>query len=196
MAKGKKTQKMKTNNTKVYVRFRPANQREIDSTDYLDDINDKRNYACEINEDDNTHETVLVNDSYKTREYVFDHAFSRYDTQTNVYGETVGGKVYRAGVKINAIIDAADQTTNTDEFGPDRVQTVTFSFLRQSLRDIDFVVDVGDVVNWNDGYWEINSKNENQLVGGQTNTDSNYSVVCEAYLMRISHLNIERVRSV
>ena len=35
--------------------------------------------------------------------------------------------------------------------GPDRVQTVTFSFLRQSLRDIDFVVDVGDVVNWNDG---------------------------------------------
>ena len=74
MAKGKKTQKMKTNNTKVYVRFRPANQREIDSTDYLDDINDKRNYACEINEDDNAHETVLVNDSYKTREYVFDHA--------------------------------------------------------------------------------------------------------------------------
>ena len=90
----------------------------------------------------------------------------------------------------------ADQTTNTDEFGPDRVQTVTFSFLRQSLRDIDFVVDVGDVVNWNDGYWEINSKNENQLVGGQTNTDFNYSVVCDAYLMRISHLNIERVRSI
>ena len=73
---------------------------------------------------------------------------------------------------------------------------MTFSFLRQSLRDISFVVDVGDVVNWNDGYWEINSKNENQLIGGQTATDSNYSVVCEAYLMRISHLNIERVRSI
>lgn len=118
------------------------------------------------------------------------------DTRTNIYGETVGGKVFNAGVRINAIVDSADQTTNTDEFGPDRVQTVSFSFLRQSLRDIDFVVDVGDVVNWNDGYWEINSKNENQLIGGQTNTDSNYSVVCEAYLMRISHLNIERVRSV
>ena len=118
------------------------------------------------------------------------------DTKTNIYGETVGGKVFRDGVRLNAIIDAADQTTNTDEFGPDRVQTVTFSFLRQSLRDIDFVVDVGDVVNWNDGYWEINSKNENQLIGGQTATDSNYSVVCEAYLMRISHLNIERVRSI
>ena len=93
MAKGKKTQKMKTNNTKVYVRFRPANQREIDSTDYLNDINDKRNYACEINEDDNTHETVLVNDSYKTREYVFDHAFSRYDTQTNVYRNTTSSLI-------------------------------------------------------------------------------------------------------
>ena len=64
------------------------------------------------------------------------------DTRTNIYGETVGGKVFRDGVRINAIVDAADQTTNTDEFGPDRVQTVTFSFLRQSLRDISFVVDV------------------------------------------------------
>ena len=121
---------------------------------------------------------------------------STYDTETNMYGEAGKGKVYEAGVKLSCIIEAEDFDFNTDEFGPDRVQTVTFSFLRQSLRDIDFVVDVGDVVNWNDGYWEINSKNENQLIGGQTATDSNYSVVCEAYLMRISHLNIERVRSI
>ena len=36
------------------------------------------------------------------------------DTRTNIYGETVGGKVFRDGVRINAIVDAADQTTNTD----------------------------------------------------------------------------------
>ncbi len=68
--------------------------------------------------------------------------------------------------------------------------------MRRVLREIEFVVDVGDVVNWNDGFWEINSKNENQLIGGQTSGDYNYSVVCEAYLTRLSHLNIERVRSI
>ena len=51
-----------------------------------------------------------------------------------------------------------------------------FSFLRQSLRDIEFVVDVGDVVNWNEGFWEITNKNENQLVGGQT--DADYILFC------------------
>ena len=48
----------------------------------------------------------------------------------------------------------------------------------------------------NEGHWEITSKNENQLVGGQTTGDYNFSVVCEAYLTRLSHLNIERVRSI
>ena len=140
-------------------------------------------------------EAVESKDGIISQEVVV-YKISVQDTQTNVYGETVGGKVYRAGVKINAIIDAADQTTTTDEFGPDRVQTVSFSFLRQSLRDISFVVDVGDVVDWNEGHWEITSKNENQLVGGQTTGDYNYSVVCEAYLTILSHLNIERVRSI
>ena len=118
------------------------------------------------------------------------------DTRTNIYGETVGGKVFRTGVKVAALVDAEDQTTNTDEFGPDRVQNVSFSFLRKTLRDIEFVVDVGDIVNWNEGFWEITNKSENQLVGGQTDADYIHSVVCNAYLTRLSHLNIERVRSI
>ena len=80
------------------------------------------------------------------------------DTKTNVYGETVGGKVFKSGVQIASLVDAEDQTTNTDEFGPDREQNVSFSFLRKTLRDIEFVVDVGDIVNWNEGFCEITSK--------------------------------------
>ena len=67
-----------------------------------------------------------------------------------------------------------------------------FLFLRKTLRDIEFVVDVGDIVNWNDGFLGNNWKNENQLVGGQTDANYNYSVVCNAYLTRLSHLNIEK----
>ena len=62
------------------------------------------------------------------------------------------------------------------------------------LEDISYVVEIGDIIDWNSGYWEISSINESQFVGGQT--DYNHSVVCNSFLVRMSHLNIERVRSV
>ena len=122
------------------------------------------------------------------------YKISAYDTEVNLYGETSGGKVYKPGVQVTCLISADDQTTTTDEFGPDLVQTGVFSFLRQSLVDISYVVEIGDIIDWNSGYWEISSINENQLVGGQTG--NNHSVVCDAFLVRISNLNIERVRSI
>ena len=119
---------------------------------------------------------------------------SVYDTEVNMYGESSSGKVYKPGVQVSSLITADDQTTTTDEFGPDLQQTSLFSFIRQSLVDINYVIEIGDVIDWNSGYWEISSINENQLVGGQT--DYNHSVVCNAFLVRISHLNIERIRSI
>ena len=119
---------------------------------------------------------------------------SVYDTEVNMYVETSEGKVFKPGVQLVALVEADDQTTTTDEFGPDLQQLATFSFVRQSLVDLSFVVEIGDVINWNDGYWEISSVNENQLIGGQTSYDN--SVVCSTFLVRISNLNIERVRSI
>jgi len=127
-------------------------------------------------------------------QFVILHRVSVYDTEVNMYGETSSGKVYKPGVQVSALVDAEDQTTTTDEFGPDLQQNAVFSFVRQSLVDISYVVEIGDVVNWNSGYWEISSISENQLVGGQT--DYNHSVVCNSFLVRISNLNIERVRSI
>ena len=119
---------------------------------------------------------------------------SVYDTEVNMYGEASSGKVYKPGVQVSALVEADAQTTTTDEFGPDLQQTGLFSFVRQSLVDINYVVEIGDVIDWNSGYWEISSINENQLVGGQT--DYNHSVICNAFLVRISNLNIERIRSI
>ena len=122
------------------------------------------------------------------------YKISAVDTEINMYGESSAGKVFKDGVEISALITADDQTTTTDEFGPDVQQTALFSFIRQSLVDISYVVEIGDIIEWNTGYWEISSISENQLVGGQT--DYNHSVVCNSYLQRISTLNIERVRSI
>jgi hypothetical protein len=122
------------------------------------------------------------------------YKLSVYDTETNMYGETADGKVYKPGVQVTALIDAEDQTTTTDEFGPDLQQNAIFSFIRQSLVDISYVVEIGDIIDWNSGYWEVSSISENQLIGGQT--DYNHSIVCNTFLNRIAHLNIERVRSI
>ena len=141
----------------------------------------------------------LIGDLYTEQDGIISqkvviYKVSVYDTEVNMYGETAEGKVYKDGVQVSALVEAEDQTTTTDEFGPDLQQNAIFSFIRQSLVDISYVVEIGDIINWNSGYWEVSSINENQLVGGQT--DYNHSVVCNTFLNRISHLNIERIRSI
>ena len=114
----------------------------------------------------------LVGDLYSGQDGVINqqvviYKLSVYDTETNMYGETADGKVYKPGVQVTALIDAEDQTTTTDEFGPDLQQNAIFSFIRQSLVDISYVVEIGDIIDWNSGYWEVSSISENQLIGGQ-----------------------------
>ena len=119
---------------------------------------------------------------------------SLQESATNMYGESAGGsKVYKDGVQMAALVTADDFDFNTDEFGPDMRQNATFAILRQSLRDADVRPELGDVIDWNLGHWEVNNMNENQLVGGQV--DSNWSVVCNAFLVRRSNLQIDRTRS-
>ena len=114
-------------------------------------------------------------------------------TETNIYGEASKGKIYEQGVQVNALIEAEDFAWDTDEFGPDTTQAVTFAFQRANLIDINLKPDIGDVINWNYAYFTISSLNENQLIGGMQ--DQNFSVIATAYLTRLSSLGIENVRT-
>jgi hypothetical protein len=122
------------------------------------------------------------------------YKISAYDTATNLYGEAAGGKRFKPGVNIACLIESEDFDFNTDEFGPDLRQSATFSFLRQTLIDLSFVVEIGDIIDWNYAHWEINGINENQLVGGQF--DNNWAALCSSHLIRRSNLQIERMRSI
>ena len=120
---------------------------------------------------------------------------SLQESAVNMYGEAAGGKkVYKNGVQMNALVAADDFDFNTDEFGPDAQQNVVFSFLRQAFIDASMVLEIGDLIDWNYGYFEVGSINENQLIGGMF--DQNYSVVATAFLVRKSSVQIERVRSI
>jgi len=122
------------------------------------------------------------------------YKISVQDTKVNMYGESSAGKIYKPGVQIACLIEAEDVDFNTDEFGPDLRQNGIFRFLRQSLIDISLVVELGDIVDWNYAHWEVSNINENQLVGGQV--DANWAVICAAFLVRKSNLQIERIRSI
>ena len=122
------------------------------------------------------------------------YRISTYETTPNMYGEAgEKGKVYEAGVKLSCIVEAGDFDWNNDEFGADTRQEVQFHFQRDMLIDVNFRPDIGDIVSWNDGYFEINGTNENQLIGGQTG--NNWTISCTAHLSRINTLNIERTRA-
>ena len=120
---------------------------------------------------------------------------SLQESATNMYGESAGGKkLYKNGVQMNALIEADDFDFNQDDFGVNNNQSAKFSFLRQSFIDASMVLEIGDLIDWNYGYFEVGSINENQLIGGQF--DQNYSVIANTFLIRKSSIQIERVRSI
>ena len=119
---------------------------------------------------------------------------SVYETKTNMYGEASDGKTYEAGVKLSCIVEADDINWNNDEFGADTRQEAQFHFQRDMLIDVNFRPDIGDVVSWNLGYFEITKTNENQLVGGMF--DQNYSAVATAFLTRLSNIQVENMRAI
>ena len=120
---------------------------------------------------------------------------SLQESATNMYGESAGGKkLYKNGVQMNALIEADDFDFNQDDFGVNNNQSAKFSFLRQSFIEASMVLEIGDLIDWNYGYFEVGSINENQLVGGQF--DQNFSVVATTFLIRKSSIQIERVRSI
>ena len=141
----------------------------------------------------------LLGDSFRSKEGIINQEVTIYqlderETPVDMYGEAASGKSWKPGVTLKCVIDAEDFDFNTDEFGPERNQNVTFAFLRDSVLESKTVISLGDVVNWNYAYWTISSLNENQLIGGMQ--DQNFSVVATAYLTRLSSLGIEQVRAI
>jgi len=125
-------------------------------------------------------------------QFVILYRTSVYETDTNMYGEASEGKVYKQGVKLPCIVDAADFDFNYDDFGPDNRQSISFAFQRAYLVEVDLRPDIGDIMNWNSGYFEVDKFNENQLIGG--NFDNSHSIVVSAHLTRMPTTNLEEYR--
>jgi hypothetical protein len=125
------------------------------------------------------------------------------ESTTNVYGEALN-KFWIGPVLIKCLIDRGDFEWSTDEFGPDNKRSFSFRFLKDDLINVNVVPEVGDVVLWNEGYFEVNALNENQLIVGKdpdyaysdnvTNHGSSLSIILQAHYARPEKLGIKQDR--
>lgn len=144
----------------------------------------------------------LINDIIQTE--VGFHKFVLQDSETNVYGESEN-KVYYEPMLISCLINREDQSWNETDFGPDSTQQMVFSFLRASLVEKNLVPEIGDIVLYNNDYFEFNSIIENQFFAGKNpdysmneDTDNfgvSLSIVCRGSKSRIEQLKTVPFRS-
>jgi len=110
-------------------------------------------------------------------------------TQVNLYGEAAE-KVRYNGVRLHALVSYGDITTSIEAgAGPDVKQEVEFRFVRRVLEDQDTYPENGDIIHYNENYYEIFNVQEQQLIASRE--DYNMSVICKTYITRRSGLNIE-----
>ena len=108
-------------------------------------------------------------------------------TAVNLYGEA-DTKMYLPGVQLATLIEHPDTTTDNEDFGPDRVKQMIFKFHENLCKEANLYPEIGDIVEWDNSYYEINNTVQEQHLGGQT--DKSWSILCNAHLSRNSKLNI------
>jgi hypothetical protein len=114
------------------------------------------------------------------------------ETKVNLYGESTN-KTWYPGVELFVLIDKEPENVQYEGFGPDNTQNITFKFDRLLCEERNIYPEIGDVIYFDNSYYEIDNTNEIQFVGGLPgqNSDRNWSIVCSTFMVSKSNLNIE-----
>ena len=130
------------------------------------------------------------------------------DSSMTIYNES-SIKKYFSPIRLFALINKEESISNDIDTGIDISQLVTFSFLRDDLVDVDLVAEEGDIIKFDERYYEIDTINQTQywfgrnpdtlpiMTEGRSNYNFGYNVAikCQTHLTRNSTLNLIEVRS-
>jgi len=116
------------------------------------------------------------------------YKLSSEDISINIYGEAKK-KIYFQPVLVACLIEREGTMVRSEGFGLETTQSAEFRFYRTTLEEAGIYPESGDFIFFNDGYYEIDNANEEQLVAGQPTYT--HSIICETHLTRRSSLNIE-----
>jgi len=139
-------------------------------------------------------------------------AFYKYkiaETKVNMYGEASTGRLFDGPIIFNALITVGDNTRPTGDLGVDFDWPVSFAFLRDDLVDAGVHPEVGDVILYQESYWEVDNTNIVQYFAGKDpdypyagnplnpnlqDWGYNVSVTCECHYVPSDRLNIIKTR--
>jgi hypothetical protein len=110
------------------------------------------------------------------------------ETKVNLYGESIN-KTWYPGVELYGLINKEAETANYEGFGSDTSQNIEFRLDRWMCEEKNTYPEIGDVILFDNSYYEIDNTNEIQFVGGQPK--NNFSIVCSTFMIRKSTLNIQ-----
>ena len=110
------------------------------------------------------------------------------ETKVNIYGEAMN-KTWMPGVNLYALVDREPESARYEGFGSDTDQSITFKVDRFKCEEINVYPEIGDVILYNNSYFEIDNTDEVQFAGGQPY--NSFSIVIAAFMVSKSNLNIE-----
>jgi hypothetical protein len=110
------------------------------------------------------------------------------ETRVNLYGESLN-KTWQPGVQLYTLINKDAATSAYEGFGPQRDQNIEFRFDRFACEEKSSYPEIGDVIFFDNSYYEIDNTSEVQYVGGFP--ENNFSIVCSTFMVSKATLNIE-----
>ena len=118
-------------------------------------------------------------------------------SRVNLYGEGVS-KVYYQPVRTPIYISRQPNDAVQTDAGIDAMVAIEFYILRDTMLTLNIVPEIGDVINWDDKYYEIDNTTENQYFAGKNpdtwikgnNFGGSLSFMCNAHQMRESQLQL------
>lgn len=112
--------------------------------------------------------------------------------KVNIYGESVSKPRYTP-VVVNAIIKYNKNTTVQEQgFGVNQDQQTEFRFSRRLLQEVNTYPEIGDIIGYNNHFYEIHNITETQLIAGKPGF--NTAIICMAHLTRRTSIDIEEAQ--
>ena len=129
------------------------------------------------------------------------------ETNSNIYGEASSEKFYDGPFIFDCLINRSPQQYAPSDIGINLSRIVEFYFLREDLRDKQVLVEPGDIILYEERYYEIDTvtqnqyfvgkdpdypNNENPLNPGLEQFGNNLSVLCTTHYVPADKLAISR----
>jgi len=123
-------------------------------------------------------------------------------SNSNMYGESESKSFYDS-ILIPCLVTKDDKSSNMDDYGHTYTRTSKFAISRDILVRADFYPEVGDIIFWDNEYFEIDNTDSNQYFVGKNpetwpNGDTHgysVSIVVDAHATRQTPQGIKNIRT-